>query len=182
MQLLTIPAPRLRLHELSHEAAAGLSLEGGTGGFTWLGGGPNGGTRVGAGTAARMRREGTYRPGWGAYVVVRAEDGRALGGIGWHSAPDARGLVEIGYDLVPPARGAGYATEAADALTTWALAQSGVTAVIARTDPDNTASQRVLERAGFVRRDDGTASAGPDVLFTRSGPRVAPSGGAIPPR
>ncbi|MZD09438.1 GNAT family N-acetyltransferase [Streptomyces sp. SID5785] len=151
MTLHTITTARLTLHEISREAAADLNSGGGDGGFPWLGGGPADGTRIGSGITVKAWDEDAYRSGWGTYVLVRGADGHALGGIGFHSPPDAEGAVEIGYDLVPEARGAGYATEAVCALTAWALGQDGVGTVLAHTDPDNAASQRVLARAGFRR-------------------------------
>ncbi len=63
-------------------------------------------------------------------------------------SPDGR--VEIGYGLLPGYFGHGYATEAVGAAVSWAKAQSGVTAVEAETEPGNKASQRVLEKLGFV--------------------------------
>lgn len=151
--LHTITADRLRLHELSREAATDLNSLGGGGGFRWLGGGPCEGTRLGSGHTVRDWERGSYRPGWGTYVMVRDADGHAVGGIGFHRPPEGDGHVEIGYDLTPDARGQGYATEAVRALTEWALSRDGVHTVVAHTDPDNTASQRVLERAGFTRAE-----------------------------
>ncbi|MDI3409133.1 GNAT family N-acetyltransferase [Streptomyces cavernicola] len=135
------------LHEVAPPAAANLAL-GGDGGFDWIEGGPEEGTRIGAGLVAKAEGEGTYVPGWGVYVIARAADGLAVGAMGFHTAP-VDGRVEIGYDLVSTARGHGYATAALRSLTAWALAQAGVTTVYARTEPDNTPSQRVLQRAGF---------------------------------
>ena len=43
----------------------------------------------------------------------------------------------------------GYMTEAVRALCAWAKQQPGVRQITAETDPDNRASQRVLQRAGF---------------------------------
>jgi RimJ/RimL family protein N-acetyltransferase len=57
----------------------------------------------------RAHEAGTYRPGWGAYAIVRAFDGRAVGGIGFHAAPGADGEAEVGYDIVTAERGKGYA-------------------------------------------------------------------------
>jgi len=151
MTLLTIAASRVRLHELSLDSATDLSAGGGPGGFTWVDGDAPDGTRVGSGITVKAHAAGVYRGGWGTYVIVRSEDGRAVGGIGFHGAPDEEGRVEIGYDLSEGARGRGYATEAVTALAAWALSQPGVTAVTATTDPDNGASQRVLARAGFAQ-------------------------------
>lgn len=60
------------------------------------------------------------------------------------------GAAEIGYGLLPEYEGKGYATEAVRAMTEWALQQPGVCQIEAETEPDNTASQRVLEKAGFL--------------------------------
>ncbi|MEU6660485.1 GNAT family N-acetyltransferase [Streptomyces sp. NPDC046821] len=149
--LLTIPAHRVRLHELSLESATDLHAGGGGGGFLWVGGDAPGGTRIGSGITVKAFAAGTYRSGWGTYVIVRAGDERAVGGIGFHSPPGGDGRVEIGYDLAEGARGRGYMTEAVTAIAAWALSQPGVTAVTAKTDPGNTASQSVLRRAGFIR-------------------------------
>jgi RimJ/RimL family protein N-acetyltransferase len=151
MTLLTIAAARVRLHELSLESARDLNADSGSGGFAWLDGDAPDGTRTGSGITVKAHAAGTYREGWGTYAIVRTEDGRAVGGIGFHSAPDEEGRVEIGYDVTEGARGRGYATEAVTAIAAWALSQPGVTAVTANTDLDNGLSQRVLERAGFVR-------------------------------
>lgn len=91
---------------------------------------------------------GEQRP-FGFYRITRAADGLAIGGIGFKGQPQG-GSVEVGYGLAPSARGRGYAAEALAALVTMAT-DHGLTHVIADTDTDNIASQRTLERAGFVR-------------------------------
>lgn len=63
---------------------------------------------------------------------------------------DANGMVEIGYGIQKAHEGQGYMTEAVIAMTQWANMQPGVKKVEAETDPDNKASQRVLEKAGFI--------------------------------
>lgn len=62
--------------------------------------------------------------------------------------------VEIGYGVQPEYEGHGYTTEALQAMTQWAFRQKDVVFVEAETAPDNKASQRVLEKCGFV--PDGT--------------------------
>ncbi len=106
---------------------------------------------AGTGFAARHFTERTpdeLRFGFGMYFLVRRSNGLAIGDIGFHRPPKD-GTVEIGFGLAESARSQGYATEAATGLTRWALAQPGVSRVIARTDSDNLDSQRVLTRAGF---------------------------------
>jgi RimJ/RimL family protein N-acetyltransferase len=147
---LVIPAGRLTLQGVTPAAATDLAA-GGDGGFAWVDGGPFQGTRDAAGMLLKAYEAGVHRPEWGVFVLVRSEDGRAVGGIGFHGPPDEDGRVEVGYDLAEAARGNGYATEGLRALSAWALDRDGVTSVFARTEPENTASQAVIARAGFVR-------------------------------
>ncbi|WAL70936.1 GNAT family N-acetyltransferase [Kitasatospora sp. YST-16] len=80
-------------------------------------------------------------------------DGRFLG---WAALrpPSSVGLdpadgLELGYRLLPAARGRGYATEAAAALVRAAFEELRAERVAATTMAVNTASRRVLERAGL---------------------------------
>jgi RimJ/RimL family protein N-acetyltransferase len=61
-----------------------------------------------------------------------------------------RGTVEIGYWLFRDARGRGVATRAVLAAADWAFS-NGVYRLEAVVRTGNTASERVLERAGFAR-------------------------------
>jgi RimJ/RimL family protein N-acetyltransferase len=149
---LVIPAGRLTLQGVRPAAARDLRL-GGDGGFDWIEGGPFQGTRDAAGMVAKAYQAGVHRPEFGMFVLVRREDGRALGGLGFHSAPDGDGRVEIGYDLAEAARGQGYAAEALDALAQWALARDDVNLLFACVEHGNLPSQGVLARTGFVRAD-----------------------------
>ena len=96
-----------------------------------------------------LRATAAFGEQWpfGYYRIIRLSDGCAVGGAGFKGPPDGD-CVEIGYGLVPSARGHGYAAEAVSALLTVA-ADNGLLKVIADTTPDNIASQRTLERAGF---------------------------------
>ena len=90
-------------------------------------------------------REGAA-DGWGPrHVVV---DGLAVGSIGFFGPP-VDGEVEVGYGLVEAARGRGIATEALDAVLEH-VDRLGVR-VRASTEPENTASLRVLAKAGFTQ-------------------------------
>ncbi|MGW1006231.1 GNAT family N-acetyltransferase [Streptomyces sp. NPDC002520] len=147
---LVLPAERFTLTGVRPAAARDLRL-GGDGGFTWIEGGPYEGTREAAGFLVKAYEAGVHRPEFGVFALVRHEDGRAIGGIGFHGAPDDERRVEIGYDLVEGARGQGYATEAVRTLTQWALARDDVDTVIATVESANLPSQHVLGRAGFTR-------------------------------
>ncbi|GGQ24292.1 GNAT family N-acetyltransferase [Streptomyces griseomycini] len=147
---------RLTLEGATPAVAADLAV-GGDGGFAWVDPGPFEGTREGAGIGVKQYEEGLFRPEWGMYVLVRREDDRAVGAMGFHGAPDGDGRVEIGYDLSEGARGHGYATEALRALSAWALDQDGVRTVVATVERENVPSQNVVARAGFTRvSEDGT--------------------------
>ncbi len=61
------------------------------------------------------------------------------------------GTVEIGYWLIPRARGRGFGSRAVGLLARWAVTEAPLARVEALVVPDNIASQRVLEKAGFRR-------------------------------
>lgn len=147
---LVLPTGRVTLTGIRPAAARDLAL-GGDGGFDWLDDGPYEGTREACSHLLKAYEAGVHRPEFGVFALVRCEDGRAVGGMGFHGAPDDERRVEIGYDLVESARGHGYATEALRALTEWALARDDVDTVIATIEPANLPSQRVVSRAGFTR-------------------------------
>ncbi|MER6381565.1 GNAT family N-acetyltransferase [Streptomyces sp. NPDC001250] len=147
---LVVPAERFALVGVRPATAHALRL-GGDGGFDWLDGGPYEGTREASSFLVKAYESGVHRPEFGVFVLVRHEDGRAIGGIGFHSAPDEHGWVEVGYDLVEGARGRGYATEALRALTERTLARDDVSMVFATIEHTNVPSQRVVSRAGFAR-------------------------------
>ncbi|MEU2620503.1 GNAT family N-acetyltransferase [Streptomyces sp. NPDC007157] len=152
---LVIPADRLDLVGIRPAEARDLRLGGG-GGFTWIEGGPYEGTREAAGFMLKAYEGGVHRPEFGVFALVRREDGRAVGGMGFHSAPDEEGRVEIGYDLTESARGHGYATEALRALADWALSRADVNSLFATIEPANIPSQAVVTRAGFTKvSEDG---------------------------
>jgi RimJ/RimL family protein N-acetyltransferase len=84
------------------------------------------------------------------YVIVEAETGRLLGGLSIHHFDPLRDSIELGYWLLVDARGRGVATRAVRAAAEHAFA-NGIDRVEAHVRVGNAASERVLERAGFVR-------------------------------
>ncbi len=63
--------------------------------------------------------------------------------------PDLKG--EIGYWVAREARGRGVGTRAARLLSTWALTGLGLERLELLANPENVASQRLAEGAGFTR-------------------------------
>jgi RimJ/RimL family protein N-acetyltransferase len=57
----------------------------------------------------------------------------------------------VGYWLAPWARGRGVMSESVRAAVKWACEEHGVTRLLLMTHPENVASQRVAEKAGFRR-------------------------------
>ncbi|NUP19342.1 MAG: GNAT family N-acetyltransferase [Streptomyces sp.] len=178
---LVIPADRLTLQGVTPAAATDLAT-GGDGGFEWVEDGPFQGTRDAAGMVLKAYEEGVHRPEWGLFVLVRREDGRAVGGMGFHGVPDDEGHAEVGYDLAESARGHGYATEALRALSDHALARDDVHLLMAAIEADNEPSQGVVSRAGYVRAsvaEERTAHEERDLdptlrLYLRRGHRGTP--------
>jgi len=67
------------------------------------------------------------------------------------------GDIEIGYFLRKCEWRQGYGSEAVSCLLEFAFSLSGYKEIVAVIDPRNTASRRVLERAGFVSTGDRRA-------------------------
>ena len=86
---------------------------------------------------------------WYAIWMVTRHDGVQVGDLSFKGFNED-GSVEIGYGIIDEFQGQGYATEAVKAAVNWALKQAGVLRVEAETEQDNTASQRVLAKCGFV--------------------------------
>jgi RimJ/RimL family protein N-acetyltransferase len=86
----------------------------------------------------------------GFTLVHRDSDG-VVGRCGFKGPPDADGVVEIAYGVSSEHEGKGYATEAAQALVSYAFSHGQVRVVRAHTLPRLIASTRVLTKCGFQR-------------------------------
>ena len=85
-----------------------------------------------------------------ALAAADAESGEIVGGATLHHLDSERRIVEIGYFVLPAARGRGVATTIARMLAEHAFSL-GIERVAAYVNVGNTASERVLEKAGFTR-------------------------------
>ncbi len=89
------------------------------------------------------------------WLLITRTDGKATGSACFKGGPNAAGEVEIGYGLEKTFEKQGYMTEAVRELCKWALAQPDVRHIIAETDAENGASQRLLQRTGFRQYRSG---------------------------
>ena len=86
---------------------------------------------------------------WYAMWMIERPDGTHVGDLCF-KGPAADGAAEIGYGILDAFQGQGYATEAVRAALDWAFQDPAVSAVEAEAEADNKASQRVLEKCGFL--------------------------------
>jgi RimJ/RimL family protein N-acetyltransferase len=99
----------------------------------------------------------------GAWMMVY--DGEVVGLCSYLRAPDAEGEVEIGYGVAETRRNLGHATRAVAAMLAACAQDAKVRSVVAMTPVGHIASERPLERNGFVR--DGTGYNAEDGELTR---------------
>ena len=94
-------------------------------------------------------------------IAELASSDRVLGEVGLVLAEPERRWAEVGYWLTADARKVGLAAAAVTIFSEWALRELPIARLFARTDIDNPASARVVERAGF--RLGGVLDDGPQV-------------------
>ena len=93
---------------------------------------------------------------FGIWLIIDRASNTVVGDIGFLGPPTGGG-VEIGFSVVPAQRRRRIASEAARLLVAWALKQTGVHEVVARSEVGNVASAGTLTAAGFDRvgEEDG---------------------------
>jgi len=85
--------------------------------------------------------------------IFHEQTGRILGAVGAGEHDDLH-EPEVFFNLLPSERGHGYATEAAGAVTRWALDRYPIEYLIGTAEVGNVPSQRVLERCGYELVDE----------------------------
>lgn len=106
---------------------------------------------------------------WYACWLICLKDGTPIGDLCLKGAPD-NGDTEIGYGIDGAYRNQGYATEAVNGMADWAFAaDSSLFYLMAEAEPDNLASRRVPEKAGFTPIGNGSEG----LLYHRKRPRTA---------
>jgi ribosomal-protein-alanine N-acetyltransferase len=89
------------------------------------------------------------------WFLIQKKDGSKIGFLGLRVFLSC---WEIGYVLIPSERGKGYCTEAVQLAVDYLFLSKDIVRIQAGTDPENIASQKVLEKAGFKR--EGTIRKG----------------------
>lgn len=85
------------------------------------------------------------------WIMKERESNIVVGGLGFKGMPSKSGRVEIGYGMGELHRKKGLMQEAVSELCCWALEREEISIVIAETEKENIASQRVLEKVGMHR-------------------------------
>ncbi|WP_024804829.1 GNAT family N-acetyltransferase [Nocardia sp. BMG51109] len=107
-----------------------------------------------ADVVARFAAEEFAREGGHELSLAVADAGdpdRVWGGTSVYDTGFDEGRAGIGYWLTAAARGRGVASRTVRLLAGWSFARLSVQRLELTCAPDNTASQRVAERCGFVR-------------------------------
>lgn len=89
--------------------------------------------------------------GFCRWAVLLKENGEIVGSCGF-ARPHGTEEIELGYLFARKLWGKGLATEAARACLRYGFERLKFNEVIAVTDLENTASQKVLEKIGFAKR------------------------------
>lgn len=103
-----------------------------------------------------------------AWTVEELETGRFAASVDLRDLDWTNRTAEVGYMTAPWARGRGYAGEAVVAIARWLFERHGFGRLQLRAAVANTASQRVAEKAGFVREGVARASLGGEDLIVYS--------------
>jgi RimJ/RimL family protein N-acetyltransferase len=144
-----LETPRLSLREFRADDADDLfRLHGDPRVMRFIGDGSVG-TRASVATSL-ARAASHYRnyPGLGVWPAAERASGEFVGWFCLKYVPQTV-EIELGYRLLPEAWGFGYATEGASALLRYGVEVLGLYRIIGLTHPGNTASQRVLRKAGM---------------------------------
>ena len=105
------------------------------------------------------------RNGFGPWVFQVRETGETVGGAALRRVEiEGQPEVEVGYRVAAAWWGRGIATEMASAVVGVARGL-GLEEIVAFTLPDNLASRRVMEKAGFTYERDIEWAALPHVLY-----------------
>lgn len=110
--------------------------------------------------------------GFGFWAVEEKDSGRYIGDIGFADLrrdiePGLDGMLEFGWVLAPHAHGKGYASEVVAAAIDWSQVHFADRRAVCIISPENLASIRVAEKAGFRPLQETMYHGRPTVIFSR---------------
>lgn len=110
--------------------------------------------------------------GYGYWAIERKDTGCYIGDVGYGDfmrdiRPALSGMLECGWALDAAARGHGYMAEAVAAIEDWRRKTFPERASVCIIAPDNVASIRVAEKAGFKLWRETTYHADPTLVFAQ---------------
>ncbi len=110
--------------------------------------------------------------GFGYWAVEEKVGGSYIGDIGFADFrreldPSLAGMLEFGWIMSPAAHGKGYASEAVAAAIGWAAQHLPAMRAVCIIAPENLASIRVAEKAGFREWRRTVYHGEPTVVFAR---------------
>jgi len=110
--------------------------------------------------------------GYGYWAVEEKDSGRYIGDIGFADLrreiqPSLQGMLECGWVLSPQGHGHGYASEAVAAISAWGQKHFADRRMVCIISPENQASIRVAEKAGYRLWQPATYHDSPTLVFAR---------------
>lgn len=104
--------------------------------------------------------------GFCRWKVIEKASGEIIGSAGF-ARIDETGEIELGFLLAQNAWGKGFATEITRACAGYGFKKLGFREIIAMTDKENTASQKVLEKIGFTARGIEVSGGDENLVFIK---------------
>ena len=104
--------------------------------------------------------------GFCRWKVIEKASGETIGSAGF-ARIDETEEIELGFLLAQNSWGKGFATEITRACAGYGFKKLGFREIIAMTDLENTASQKVLEKIGFTRRGIEVSGGEENLVFIK---------------
>lgn len=85
------------------------------------------------------------------WAVTEKDNDKCIGIMGFYRTRPENYRTELGYMILPEYHNKGYVSEAVDTLLNYAFNTLNFHSIEAIIDPENSASERVLQKNGFVK-------------------------------
>ena len=92
--------------------------------------------------------------GYGMWLVFEKKSGKLIGRAGVEHREALDGELELGYAIGTPWQGMGYATEVCLGILTYVKEELGFDKIVSLVEPENKASVHLLQKIGFVERQE----------------------------